>query len=208
MELNRKVDGMRQIHWEILVLVAAIWNAGAIAQASGISLVLTGSTDSTSFNFVDNTTSWDITLPAATLTPLVEFLPNNVGLVLGITEIHFSGVSQTGLMLDTPNFVSIPSLLDFTTPAGEFQFDSFANGVEMVPPNDFTDGTITWVFPGVVRGGGLDPTFGALYLYFNPDGSYGNVPWILVALGVPEPSTIVLAGLGLCGLAWQIRRRN
>lgn len=138
----------------------------------------------------------------------MEFLPNNVGLVPGTTEIHVSGVSQTGLVPDTPNFVSIPSLLDFTTSAGEFQFDSFANGVELVHPNDFTDGTIVWVFPGVVWGGGFDPTDGALFIYFKPDGTYGDSPWIFVALGVPEPSTMGLASLGICGLAWQTLRRK
>jgi len=192
----------------MLLLVALICNAGAIVQAKPIRLIVAGTTDSAAMTFVDNTTSWDLTLPAATLTPQVEYWSNNVGVIPGSTTIQFAGVSQAGLVVGVPNYVEIPSLLTFTTPAGSFTFDSFVNGADMVVPNDFTDGTMFWIFPGIVSGGGFTATDSAIYMYFNTDGSYGDLAWVFVALGIPEPSTMVLAGLGICGLVWQRRRRQ
>jgi len=199
---------MRNVKWGFTALVAVVLGLGTTAQAASIQLAVSGSTSASAMTFTDNTTTWDISLPAATLTPQQELFPNNIGLITGTTAINMVALADTGLVPGDLQSENI-SALSFTTSAGNFTFDTIISVATIPGANPFTDATRTWVFGGYLNGSGFDPTAAYFYVFFNDNGTYGNAAWILVTTSpTPEPSSMVLAGLGVCGLVWQVRRRK
>ncbi len=200
---------LRPVPWRVLAFVVAVFSLGSSVRAESMSVATFGSTDATSLNLVDNTTTWDLTFPAATLTPQVDLLPNNLGLVMGVSTIDFAGLSLTGIVPGEGSALAVPALLTFTTPSGTVTFDTLFVQVAPRFPDALSDGTFGCFLAGKLSGGSYEPTDGFLMIYFNPDGTYGDLSWSLHAVTpVPEPSTLLLLGLGGCGVAVQAGQRK
>jgi len=188
------------------VLVAS---SASTSWAGSISLTALGETNAANVIITEGDQSADLTYPSGTLTVLGVI--GNTRLSSSDT-IQFAGLTFTISSGNSRFPLAVSSLLNFTTSAGSFTFDS----VEGELFYSYAGGLDRWEMRtlGTLNGGGLLPTPGSFSLFFTvPDGSYGYglgvsfVDWYMTT-AVPEPSSMILAGLGACGLVWQVRRRQ
>ena len=212
--------------WVAAVAVWALAWAGA-AQAVPIYVGATGSTNGSAVVITPGVPgALNTVLPASTLTATTNLFANNIDLTLG-TQLTFSGDSQSLYINGTDQNFGPSLLLQFTTAQGMFSFlASTVHLEQLTTPVPITDAGYAQVYEGLLRYDGVAPTAvgpsdippptfedtqGALIFFFNsPDGSYGDAAFFLVtgpAPVVPEPSTLLLVGSGLAGLALMRRRR-
>lgn len=157
-----------------------------------------------------------LTYPSGTLT--VQWVVGNTSLSFSDTS-QFAGLTFSISSGDVGSFrfpLAVSSLLSFTTSAGSFTFDSVEGNFIISKTGGPINSRYLYELRilGTLNGGGFLPTPGSFSLFFTiPDGSYGYglglsfVDWYMTT-AIPEPSSMILAGLGACGLVWQVRRRQ
>jgi len=201
---------MRAVSFCTLVVASLVMSAVSTAHAGPIVLASLGGTNAANVSIIPNGSMLDLTFPSATWQQTTEAIPNNVGLTSS-TQILFAGASLTTSGTGDPSAFVFYSLVTFTTPSGSFSFDSDSEASGLVPgSNPPTDAQYMTRFLGTLTGGGFDPTPAVVYVFFNANGTYGNAAYGMAAYSnsaVPEPSSLILTGLGAVGLMWQVRRR-
>lgn len=209
---------MKRMSVWIVAALAGVW-AGA-AQAGPIELGVSGSTNAASASVSVNPPGTLATvLPSATLTTTTLLYPNNIGAGIG-TEFAFTGDSRLLTENNPATIISPITMLQFSTPQGNFAFDAASVGLE---PTDgqvpFTDAQYAMAYRGLIKYNGpnigvdpgFDETLAIFAVFFNTDGSYGNAAFVLFTTrptAVPEPGTLALCAMGLGGLACQFVRRR
>lgn len=158
----------------------------------------------------------DIAFAPATLTVDNLVDAGNSGLIAGSTMTFAGGSLSVNYFSyagqDLP--FNITNLVTFTTTAGSFSYDSELVNMttpSILPDPNVTNASTVIYTQGTIHGpGGSSPANFALFVDFN--GSFGSAAWAMyspsvIPLVVPEPSTFVLAGLGL-GATLLVRRRS
>jgi hypothetical protein len=204
---------MKALRLYVCVWAALSMGAISIAHAEPIVLGVFGQTDISPATVVPTAGgTLDLTLPPGTWTPTFELGPNNIGLTTS-TPLHFAGATFHDVQLNgTDILYEVPDWLSFTTPLGSFQFDSILANVLEIEPNPLTDGQFAVASVGILTGEGYDPTLTFVFTFLNFDGGYGNAafflfsPRFLADAAIPEPSSLILTGLGLGALVWRQRR--
>ena len=200
---------MRLVKGIMMLSAVLVASSASTSWAGNISLTAVGETNAANVTYIESNQVADFTFPSGTLTILGVI--GNTGLSATDT-IQFAGLTLSISVGNLRSPLAVSSLLSFTTSGGSFTFDS----VEAEMFYSYAGGVDRWEMRtlGTLNGGGLLPTPGSFSLFFTvPDGSYGYglgvsfVDWYMTT-AVPEPSSMILAGLGDCGLVWQVRRRQ
>lgn len=206
---------MRTLRMCVGMMALLLVGAVSIAEAEPIVLGVLGTSSSTEATVVPTGGgTFDLTFPSATWTQTFELGPNNIGLSRE-TPLLFAGATIEDVELnggDVP--LEVPSLVTFTTPLGNFQFDSLLAILFEVEPNPFTDTPFGVLAVGTLSGGGFDSTLTLMFSLFDEDGTYGEAGFSLAtasfldATAIPEPPGLLLAGLALGALVWHHRRAH
>lgn len=204
---------MRLVKGIMMLSAVLVASSASTSWAGRIGVMALGATNAANVIITEGDQSADLTYPSGTLT--IQAVFGNTSLSSSDT-IQFAGLTFS---ISAGNFrfpLAVSSLLSFTTSAGSFTFDSVEGKFFIShlggPINSRELYELRTL--GTLSGGGFLPTPGSFSLFFTiPDGSYGYglgvsfVDWYLHTT-VPEPSSMILAGLGACGVVWQVRRRQ
>lgn len=213
-----------------LLVLTSLWAAAVSRPAFGsvvapIQVFAMGSvTTPGTLTFVDNTTTWNLAVPASTLTVNSGYVvpPGNTGLVPGDT-LSFAGFSDPAIVPNSsPTAISTPNFLTFTTASGNFSFtpvftDSFTPA--SAPFSTASHGTI---FMGILTSSNASfaPTTSLFALLFNPNSTFPNgqfvgagaegAAWALFTFAppVPEPASLSIWGLMAIGMLAYRSRSN
>jgi hypothetical protein len=213
--LNLESYTMRAVRCCLLALLLCA--VSSRAQAAGIPVFqVNGSQDVTVWELdLTNFPLIDFVLLPSTLTVDTVVDAGNSGLAVGST-LAFAGGSLT---VDYATYsgqdvpFNIPNLVTFTTSEGSFAYDSeFVNlgPTSILPDPTVSDAALMFYTQGTIHGPG-GSSAANLVLFVNFDGSFGNAAWEMFSPSVippivPEPSTFLLAGMGL-GATMLVRRR-
>lgn len=178
--------------------------------------------------FVDNTTSWNVSVPSSTITVVNSGLPlgpSNIGLSPGDT-LNFSGFSDPSLPYTTiPAVASLPNLLTFTTSAGNFFFSPIRLSPGDCGPTGcvpFSTARSDLIFYGDLTSSNpsLTPTRATFFLFFNANSTFPNgqfsgagaegAAWYLLTFpsSVPEPASLSVWSLMAIGMLAYRSRSN
>ena len=199
---------MSRMMWFVLS-VTAMLTMGSAALAGQIELAVVGMGDSKALTFQDNGRTWNLGMSAASLVPLYEFAPNNIGVVTGGTAIEFHGVGPLDIPPgEVPLLQVLPALLTFTTSEGIFVFEGellIANRLDGSVPATTTDKG--WISLGVLSGSNQTATPAAFMILFDLEANPDNFAWLLFTAPalIPEPSTLLLT---VGGAGWFLIRRR
>ena len=211
------------------LLLTSLWASVVCSPAHGsvvvpIQVFAMGSvTTPGTLTFVDNTTTWSLTVPASTLTVNGGFTvpPGNTGLAPGDT-LSFAGFSDPAIIPESQAAVSTPNFVTFTTTNGNFSFtptftDSFT------PANaSFSTASHATVFIGTLTSSNASfaPTLGLFAFLFNANSTFPNgqfvgtgaegAAWVLFSFAppVPEPASLSVWSLMAIGMLAYRSRSN